>query len=196
MVKKLSVLALAGLISMPSLALAGGSEIGELEMKINALSEQLKELKAVMAEQAKESKETKKQVTDIENTVIDLDYRADDWDLASRIKFSGDFRTRFDYYNADSVGSKEYSNDSLWTNRFRLNISTKATENIEFKGRLAMYKAWGMQSGFDDDSGSMWPDFDGNATRTQLSIVLKIRLTVMPNVRTSSPVMVSNQRSE
>ncbi len=166
MVKKLSAVALAGLISLPVLASAGGSEMSELEMKINALSQQLNELKAAMAEQAKESKETQKQVTDIENTVIDLDYRADDWDLASRFKFSGDFRTRWDYYNADSVGGREYSNDSLWTNRLRLNIGVKATENVEFKGRLAMYKAWGMQSAFTDDSGTMWPDFDGNATRT------------------------------
>ena len=38
------------------------------------------------------------------------------------------------------------ANDTLMTNRLRLNMRVKATENVEFKGRLAMYKAWGMQS--------------------------------------------------
>ncbi len=166
MVKMLTVVALAGLISIPVLASASGSEMSDLEMRINSLSRQLEELKTLMADQAKESKETKKQVADIENTVIDLDYRSDDWDLVSRFKVSGDFRTRLDYYNADSVGGREYSNDSLWTNRLRFNIGVKATENVEFKGRIAMFKAWGMQSAFDDDSQSIWPDFDGNATRT------------------------------
>jgi hypothetical protein len=41
-----------------------------------------------------------------------------------------------------------------------------ATENVEFKGRLAMYKTWGNQSAFTDESGAMWPVFDGNVTRT------------------------------
>ncbi|MCP4046620.1 MAG: DUF3373 domain-containing protein, partial [Gammaproteobacteria bacterium] len=101
-----------------------------------------------------------------ENVVIEHDYRADDWDLAARFKFSGDFRARLDNYNADTVFGNELSNDTLWTNRLRLNIAVKATENMEFKGRLAMYKAWGMQSAFSDDSGTMWPVFDGNTTRT------------------------------
>ncbi|MCD6526448.1 MAG: DUF3373 domain-containing protein [Desulfuromonas sp.] len=39
-----------------------------------------------------------------------------------------------------------YKNDSLFTNRFRLGVKVKAAENLEFKGRLAMYKAWGMTS--------------------------------------------------
>lgn len=50
------------------------------------------------------------------------------------------------------VAAQDYDNDSVWTNRFRLNLRAKATENVEFKGRLAMYKSWGMQNNPSDYS--------------------------------------------
>lgn len=156
MVKKISVAALAGLMMLPVVASASSSD---LEKKIEELSRQLNELKAVVAAQ-KEMNEEQDEVLD------ELDERAEDWDLSSRFKFYGDFRSRLDYYNADSVFDRSFENDTLWTNRLRLNMRVKATENMEFKGRLAMYKTWGNQSAFTDDTNSMWPVFDGNVSRT------------------------------
>ncbi len=51
----------------------------------------------------------------------------------------------------DAIRSAKYKgedidNDLLYTNRVRFNIQVKATENIKFKGRLAMYKVWGMET--------------------------------------------------
>ena len=48
--------------------------------------------------------------------------------------------------NYNMTDKNNYKNDILYTNRFRLGMKVKASENLEFKGRLAMYKAWGMQS--------------------------------------------------
>jgi hypothetical protein len=167
MVKTISVLALAGLIAFPAVSMAsGGPNAQDLEKKIEELSRQLEELKAAMGKQAEVDKATSAQLSDLSDTIGDFDERADEWDLAARFKFYGDFRARYDYYNADTVFGRTLKNDSLFTNRFRLNMRVKATENVEFKGRLAMYKAWGMQSAFTDDSGNMWPVFDGNVTRT------------------------------
>ncbi len=39
-----------------------------------------------------------------------------------------------------------YKNDTIYTNRLRLNMRVKAMENLEFKARLAFYKIWGMQN--------------------------------------------------
>ncbi len=160
MVKKISVFALAGLLAIPAMAMASaGPNVTDLEKKIEELSRELDELKAAM--------DAQKEVSDkLSDSVDDLDERSDDWDLAARIKFFGDFRTRLDYYAADTVFGRDLENDQLWTNRFRLNMRVHATENVEFKGRLAMYKTWGNQSAFRDDSGAMWPVFDGNVTRT------------------------------
>ncbi len=65
---------------------------------------------------------------------------------------------------------KAYSpkNDDLYTTRLRLNMLAKATENIVFKGRLAMYKIWGMETAnataapFFANNGFVW---DPNISR-------------------------------
>ena len=52
MVKRLSVLAIAGLIALPSMASASaGPNVQDLERKIEELSKQLDDLKASVAEQ-------------------------------------------------------------------------------------------------------------------------------------------------
>ncbi len=160
MVKKFSMIALASLIALPALASASaGPNVSDMERKINELSSELDKLKADLAAQRNELNSQGK-------VVAVLDEKSDDWDLAARIKFYGDFRTRFDYYSADTTSGGSLANDTLFTNRFRLNMRVKATENVEFKARLAMFKIWGMESQMDDDSGAMWPLFDGNTTRT------------------------------
>ena len=179
MVKRFSMLALAGLLVLPTIAAAGGgNRNADLESKIEELSRQLDELKAQMAQQ----NET---IADYGDKFEDIDDRSEKWDLASRFQFDGDFRARGDYYSASTVfpagtplqwngvgfntsSNGDLENDTILTNRFRLNMRVKATENLEFKGRLAMYKAWGMQDTPDSDNGYIggFPIFDGNTTRT------------------------------
>ncbi len=69
--------------------------------------------------------------------------------------------TPVDAYDVDS--------DTLMTNRLRLSMKVQATENMGFKGRLAMYKTWGMQSNPAAPFGSPYTldsfQMDGNATR-------------------------------
>lgn len=165
--KKLSVLALAGMLALPMASHAGGEmDPADMAKKIEELSRQLEELKTAMAIQAEKSKALEETVEELDTNVEDLDDRSEDWDLISRFKFSGDFRARGDLYNAESVFGRDIDNDTILTNRFRFNMRVKATENVEFKGRLAMYKTWGNQSAFTDESGAMWPLFDGNVTRS------------------------------
>ncbi len=202
MLKKLSTLALAGLIALPAVANAGaGAAPKDLERKIDELSKQLDALKAQMAKQGENINAVDKKVGAVSNL---LDEKSPAWDLASRVTIYGDFRSRFDYMNASApayytagqiargmamalpsmgmgpgpystdqikmavAGMKMYTpamragmfqmmgitpvreadwdNDTMMTNRLRLNIRVNATDDVEFKGRLAMYKAWGMQS--------------------------------------------------
>ncbi|MBV5317596.1 MAG: DUF3373 family protein [Desulfobulbaceae bacterium] len=182
MVKRFSVLVFAGLFALPSLAAAGGGATpADLEKKIEALSRQLDELKSQMAKQ-NETVTTYSGKVDTMDTM--LEEKSEKWDLASRFQFDGDFRARGDYYSASNVfaagtllpgiqnnilglypAGGDQENDTLMTNRLRLNMRVKATENMEFKGRLAMYKAWGMESTPEDLAGG-FPIFDGNTSRT------------------------------
>ncbi|MBV5305696.1 MAG: DUF3373 family protein [Desulfobulbaceae bacterium] len=169
MMKKFSMLALAGLIALPAIASAGGGTkpSSDLDRKIQDLSAQLDQLKAQMAAQ---NESTNAKIGALDNTVASFSDRADDWDLASRFKLDGDFRARMDYYNAETVSGNSLDNDTAFTNRFRLNLRVNATENVEFKGRLAMYKAWGDTLGyFDPMAGG-----DGSSTRSPGDNALRV----------------------
>jgi len=183
MVKKFSMLALAGLIALPAVASASaGKAPSDLTSKIDEMSRQLEALKAELAQQNETISEYGDKVDDMSDM---LDEKSEAWDLAARFKFYGDFRARMDYYKADGAdfinprtgmktGGPEFENDTYFTNRFRLNMRVKATENVEFKARLAMYKAWGMESYARNDQQTWWPQFDGNTTRTPSDNALRV----------------------
>lgn len=70
-----------------------------------------------------------------------------------------------------------YKNDILYTNRFRLGMKAKVSENLEFKGRLAMYKAWGMQENPTTNGPYMFNSFsemDGQTTRQPSDSALRV----------------------
>ena len=183
MVKKISMLALAGLIALPAVASASaGKAPSDLTGKIDELSRQLEALKAQLAQQNETLSEYGDKVDDMSDM---LDEKSEAWDLAARFKFYGDFRARMDYYSANgadfmspingqTVSGPSFGNDTMFTNRFRLNMRVRATENVEFKGRLAMYKVWGMESYARDDMNAWWPQFDGNTTRTPSDNALRV----------------------
>ena len=74
--------------------------------------------------------------------------------------------------------SYDVKNDTLLTNRLRLNIRVPATENVDFKGRLAMYKVWGMESNPTAPMGSPFTmngfNWDGNSTRQPTDNILRV----------------------
>ena len=62
-----------------------------------------------------------------------------------------------DSYDAD--------NDTLMTNRFRLEMKSKVNDNLSFAGRLAAYKAFGDSTGVKFNQGSLGDvTFDGNTS--------------------------------
>lgn len=77
-----------------------------------------------------------------------------------------------------------YKNDTIYTNRLRLNMRVKAMEHLEFKARLAMYKIWGMQNNavdyYENNGNGGGPfmlsslAFDGSATRQPQDSILRV----------------------
>ncbi len=69
----------------------------------------------------------------------------------------------------------DYRNDVLYTNRLRLNMNAKVAPNVDFQGRLTMYKPWGDSSGiqiFNGQSNSL--NMDGNSGRIPNSDILRV----------------------
>lgn len=179
-----------------------GKSTEELSRRIEELAHELDELKAQLAKQGEQADGTAEEISGrmeqvsgkvegmnekvaaMDSKVGEMEEKSAAMDWASRFKVHGDFRARFDAYSASgadffnlSTGQKEshdYSNDTMLTNRFRLNMEAKATEYVTFKGRLAMYKAWGMESYPRNDMNSWWPQFDGNSTRTPSDNALRV----------------------
>ncbi|MBN2645728.1 MAG: DUF3373 family protein [Desulfuromonadaceae bacterium] len=77
----------------------------------------------------------------------------------------------------EMAAKDSYKNDLLYTNRFRLGVNAKVSENVTFKGRLAMYKAWGMQSN-PTTAGpytmNSFSEMDGATTRQPDDSVLRV----------------------
>ncbi len=68
-----------------------------------------------------------------------------------------------------------YKNDIMYTSRLRLNMKAKVTDNIDFVGRLSMYKVWGDSTGvqiFNGQSNSF--NIDGNTTGIPNSNILRV----------------------
>ena len=190
MVKKISTLALAGLLALPAMASAGAAAgTADMQNQVDALTKQLEKLKADMAGIKK----------DQDAKHADLNERAGEWDLSSRIKLNGDFRARGDWRSesmANAVipgfgasNNADRSNDTAFTNRFRMEMRAKALENVEFKGRVAMYKTWGME----DVPGGMGSfDWDGTSSRQPQDNILRVdRAFVNWNNIGDSPVWFS-----
>jgi hypothetical protein len=177
--KKIGILALMGALVIPVAGQAGQHD-GDLAAQIEALSRQLEELKAQVARVDQEQQEQQEQIAATESAV---------WhDIGTRFHWSGDFRSRYDYYSRDryvgtnfiqmpeemggmivptATQSVTEKNKSLVSNRLRLNMYAPVLENVEFAGRLAMFKAWGMQNAPEDQGGFFggYPDIDGNTGR-------------------------------
>ncbi|MCI5222747.1 MAG: DUF3373 family protein [Candidatus Electrothrix sp. AR4] len=216
MIKTFSALTLAGMIALPTAVAAGGgkvptdisdAQIEELARQVDALQEELAQKDEIVSENDEKMNAMGEELEDMESKLDDMNNMLEEksaaWDLAARFKFFGDFRSRLDYFSAtgadflnpatgELTSGHEYSNDTLITNRFRLNMRVKATENLEFKGRLAMYKAWGMESYARNDLNTWWPQFDGNTTRTPSDNALRVdRAYVNWNNIADAPVWFS-----
>ena len=161
MKKVLGILVLVGLLALPVSGLGA-----TIEERIEELNRQTMELQQQLEQMRQQQEQQEEAIADIDETIWE--------DMSSRFQWSGDFRTRYDYYSRDRyTGTNPNStitekNKSLFTNRLRLNMSVRALENVEFVGRLAMYKAWGMQSAPEAGAGYFggYPAIDGNSGRT------------------------------
>ncbi len=124
--------------------------IEELSKELESLKKQLSEVKEAQEERSEVAEEHEEFLEELKNNV-------------GKFKIWGDIRTRMDstrayvpeYTNpllsfpgAARAGGHHYENDTLYTNRMRLNLKVKPTEDTVVKMRLAYYKIWGMSNDY------------------------------------------------
>lgn len=136
--RKLLVLLVAALLVAPATALAAES-IEDLQKQIQEMTQELNEL-------------TKRVDKTERHSALD------------RINWYGDMRVKADTLHYKDVRLWDYSkyvagtgmpelkkyndnNDVLYTTRLRLGMKAKVARNVNFSGRLNMYKGWGDSTG-------------------------------------------------
>ena len=173
---KISKIGLVGLLLAMAMPVSAFAVDADLQQKIDELSRQLELLKQQVQKNEEKTKQTEEKV---EKTEV-LAKQTEEKSLGRWLSIGGDYRFRIDnlkgnvgtYYQFNPanpmsptlIPAFSPSNDTLYTNRFGLNLKVKALENVQLKARLLMYKVFGSQN---DDSiiGPFFADragvFDG-----------------------------------
>ncbi len=120
---KLSLLA-----SLAAFSLNAGTTNEELLKKIDAMQ---KQINALEEEQSDRSDELEDKIDRVETAT-----------LVDKINFGLDFRTRVDGYKSKDGAGTKGSDNNIWSNRLKLNMGAKITDDMKFTGRLTMYKNW------------------------------------------------------
>ena len=142
----------------------------ELLRKIDALSRELEMLKQQVQDGTTKLQQTENKVKETEDRSKETEKKVakvEEKSLGRWLSIGGDYRFRYDYLhgtvpsyfqfnpalpmgptNPALVSGFGVKNNSLYTNRFGLNLTAKATQDVTVTTRLLMYKIAGSQ----DDS--------------------------------------------
>lgn len=161
----------------------------DLLKRIDSLAKELEDLKKQMQEM--QTKDAAKEAAKEERMAV-VEKKAEEAAGPSWLEFGGDFRTRYDSLMGKtqdsftfwgSSPSQNVQNNALLTNRLGLNLKVKATEDIQLKARLLMYKIWGEETsapvtGAGPNGNAYFADknsiFDGNVTHTPSDNTLRV----------------------
>lgn len=148
------VLAGAVLLGLSQPLAAGAAEQDVLK-KIEALEKQLQEMKDQMKSTEQKAQTSEKKADDAARKVEKVEEKS----LGRWLSIGGDYRFRYDYLRGKiapyyqlnprnsglgdlflPVQGGTVKNNSLYTNRFGLNVDAKATQDVTVHARLLMYK--------------------------------------------------------
>ncbi|HEX7523817.1 MAG TPA: DUF3373 family protein, partial [Candidatus Deferrimicrobium sp.] len=152
---------LVAALALPQGILAADEDI---QKKVDALSKEVQALQ----QQVAQSKDGKKSSSDWLTIGGDYRFRVDS--LSGKVPNFLSFADAIAWQLGGMVGSPAITpgttvkNETLYTNRFGLNIKAKVMQNVTFNSRLVMYKEWGSQAN-DASRGDFFADrigaFDG-----------------------------------
>jgi len=108
------------------------------------------------------------------NDLVTTPFNIQSWFGENQLASLNDLRNAFFGGQLNPLDDDEMKNTSIFTNRFRLNMRVKATENVDFKARLAMYKTWGTSTLPPNLTQFGYPSFDGTSSREPSDSILRV----------------------
>ena len=164
----------------------------DLMQKIDELSKELDRLKQQMTELQNKEPVKEERIATVEKKT------AEQAAASSWFTIGGDYRARLDSLHGSTAlllpanhvlfgvnpTSTNVGNDNILTNRFGLNMTARATEDVLVHARLLMYKVWGEETASPTDAnntpggGAFFADkfyiFDGNISHIPQDNTLRV----------------------
>ncbi len=115
------------IIALSSIAFLSTATFASADMQ-----SQIDALTAKITKMEKTQKKLKKKVSNVNRLAA-----------KDNIKWDVDFRTSYDNLHYETTTGKKYKNDALYSMRLRLGMGYAPTDDLVFKGKLSMNKAFG-----------------------------------------------------
>ncbi len=117
----------------------------QLKVELDNVKQELQLMKEVSSQSEELNNVLLDSISQTNEDVLDLDERIEDVEtlsLIDKVKFGVEFRTRNDNYFAEAGDGEKAEDTNVWSNRLRLNMHSKITDDLSFYGRLSIYKNW------------------------------------------------------
>jgi len=118
----------------------------EMSKQIEKLQKEVLELRAQQHHLKSETTEVKNETTKLkEETEENYSYieKVEAKQFRDKLHFSLGFKTNLDNFNKKYVDGHTVRNNNVWSTKLMLNMKADITKNMNFYGRLSMYKYWG-----------------------------------------------------
>ena len=160
-----------------------------MEIQMKQMKQELDALKAQQKDQLSENKELKTQQNSTDNEDTENDEESIKDQLAevqenitelnkktngNHLKFGVDYRFAVENIHYKMADGSTAKNDAFMTNRFWLNMSWAATQNLTFHGQLAYNKAFGQRTD-NDNIGYNFENFDWVANENAYDDIVRVR---------------------
>ena len=133
------LLPITSFITLSSLALcANSATTDKLDLMSKQIEELQKEIKILKAEQNTLKENSEENYTYIEEVEAKQ--------FQDKIHFSLGFKTNLDNFQKKYADGHTVRSNNIWSSKLMLNMQADITKNMNFYGRLSMYKYWGSSS--------------------------------------------------
>ena len=127
------------LLSFFTVALSLSANSDNNTVSLQSLLQEVKDLKQEVVSLKKSQTQNHENIDDIYENIDSIEAVG----LQDKVNFGLGFKTNLDNFTKTYADGHKVSNNNIWSNKLMLNMKAHITENMNFYGRLSMYKYWG-----------------------------------------------------
>ena len=127
------------LLSLITVTLSLSASSAENTALLRSLTQEVKFLKQEVVTLKKSQTQNTQSIDDVYENIDSVEARS----LQDKINFGLGFKTNIDNFSKTYADGHKVSSNNVWSNKLMLNMKADITENMNFYGRLSMYKYWG-----------------------------------------------------